>query len=299
MMGGTFMKSERLKTLGISIFYVVILGALFVLLALPSTQHLRAKGQLKLQETLAVKTDNGHPLPTRTVPLNQTIAVPNGILIAEDLVLAPTYTAVNLRYQGNEYAPQLGREIRLKGTERRFEPRGAGGGSSGDGENWEGTYRLEFEPLEPLPRDVTLELAGLVYHKAEIRIPLSGERYAAVPDGRKVMATDLFVSGGRGETAISYRIDENNPFPFDSFGWRVVDDSGETYETEQPEIKSSGHVVGIIKPTKNSADLSEQEKRLRLSWELPEGRQAVALVIPGYWEYREDLGAFAINIPQE
>jgi hypothetical protein len=55
------MKSERLKILGISIFYVVVLGALFVLLALPSTQHLRAKGQLKLTTSsgrLLISTHN-------------------------------------------------------------------------------------------------------------------------------------------------------------------------------------------------------------------------------------------------
>lgn len=292
------MKSERLMTLGISIFYVIILGALFMLLALPSTHHSQVKEQQMLEKTLAIKNDNGYIFPTRTVPVNQSIAVPNGTLTAEELVLAPTYTTVKLRYWGGAYPPQLGRETRLKGPERWFELRGAGAGSSGTGENWEAGYRLEFEPLEPLPRVVTLELAGLVYHKAETRIPLSGEQYTAAPDGRKVAVTDLRFSGRKAEAVIVHSIDQNNPFPFDSAEWRVVDDRGELHNTEQPEIKSSAIIMGR-RATENDVDLSEQEKRLRVRWELPDGRQAAALVSPGYWEFREDLGTFTINPLQD
>jgi len=236
---------------------------------------------------------------TRNIPVNQSAAIPNGTLFIEELVLVPTQTVVKLRYKGEEHAPDLTAPgVKLKTPDGLAEPRGGGShGTTRVGDTWEQTYDLEFQRLDPVPQEVTLELAGLVYQRGETQVPLSDNQAALAPDGRKVQIKALQQKGRTGEATLYYVTDGKNPWPFSSAEWQVLDDHGKLYRTNLPEIKSSvSFAVG--KQPAITGDATQKEYALKLSWELPPGIKAAALVNAGYWEYRDNLGSFTIQTPE-
>ena len=175
-----------------------------------------------------------------------------------------------------------------------------GGDSHGTrvGETWEQTYDLEFQRLDPIPEEVILKLAGRVYHEEEIRIPLNNKQAIVVPDGREIEIVDLVQKGRTGEVIISYFTDDKNPWPFEISGWRVSDDAGGLHSTDLPDIKSKVSMT-VGKQAETDTDNTKKTYQLKLAWKLPIGRTAVALVNPGYWEYRDNLGTFTIKIPKD
>jgi len=236
---------------------------------------------------------------TRNIPVNQSAAIPNGTLFIEELVLAPTQTVVKLRYKGEEHAPDLTAPgVKFKTPDGLAEPRGGGShGTTREGAIWEQSYELEFQRLDPVPQEVTLELAGLVYQRGETQVPLSDNQSALAPDGRKVQIKALQQKGRTGEATLNYVTDEKNPWPFSIAEWQVRDNHGKMHRTNPPEIKSSvSFAVG--KQSASTGDATQKEYALKLSWELPPGSKAAALVNAGYWEYRDNLGSFAIQIPE-
>ncbi len=235
---------------------------------------------------------------TRSVSVNQSTAIPNGTLFIEELVLVPTQTVVKLRYKGEEHAPDLtSRVVKLITPSGLVEPRGGDAHGTRVGDAWEQTYDLEFQRLDPVPQEVTLELAGRVYQKCETRIPLSGKQSSFAPDGREVQIIDLLQNRRTGEATISYVTDEKNPWPFSIPEWQVLDEQGKMHRTNLPEIKSSVSMT-VGKQPATTGDAAKKEYALKLSWELPPGSKAVALVNAGYWEYRGNLGSFTIQIPE-
>jgi len=85
---------------------------------------------------------------TRSVPVNQSTAIPNGTLFIEELVLVPTQTVVKLRYQGEEHAPDLTTlGVKLGTPNDLVKPRGGGGHGTRVGDTWEQTYDLDSFPL--------------------------------------------------------------------------------------------------------------------------------------------------------
>lgn len=235
---------------------------------------------------------------TRSVPVDQSTTIPNGTLFIEELILVPTQTVVKLRYKGEEHAPDLTiREVRLRTPGSLVEPRGADAHGTRVGDVWEQTYDLEFQRLDPVPQQVILELAGRVYQKGETRLPLSGEQSAVAPDGREVRIMNLQQHGRIEEATISYLIDEKTPRPFSISDWQVLDAQGKIHRT-RPKMESSVSMA-IGKQPETTGDATEKEYVLKLSWELPRGSKAVALVNAGYWEYRDNLGSFTIQISVE
>ncbi|KJS11899.1 MAG: hypothetical protein VR67_12095 [Peptococcaceae bacterium BRH_c8a] len=235
---------------------------------------------------------------TRIVPDNQNMALPNGILSIEELVLVPTQTVVKLRYKGEEHAPDLTREVKLITPGGLVKPRDGGAHGTRVSDSWEQTYDLEFQRLDPVPSEVTLELAGLVYQKGETRIPLSGKQSSFAPDGREVQIMDLQQNGRIGGATISYVTDEKNPWPFSIPEWQVLDEQGKMHRT-RPEIESSVSMAVGSKQPEATDDSTDKEYELKLSWELPRGSKAVALINTGYWEYRDKMGSFTIQIPKD
>ena len=221
---------------------------------------------------------------TRIVPVNEKIAIPNGILTIEELVLVPTQTVVKLRYKGEERAPELTtyEGVKLKTPGGTVKPRGGGASGTWVGDSWEQTYELVFQRLDPVPQEVTLELTGMVYQKGETRIPLNSKQLTYVPDGRQLLIMDLQQDGRKGEATISYLTDKENSWPFSNSDWQVLDEQGKMHSI-----------------TETTGEGTDKEYKLKLSWELPPGNNAVALINPGYWEYRDNLGSFIIKIPKD
>ena len=204
---------------------------------------------------------------------------------------------VKLRYKGEEHAPDLTREVKLITPGGLVEPRGGGAHGTRVSDSWEQTYDLEFQRLNPVPSEVTLDLAGRVYQKGETLIPLSGKQSSFAPDGREVKIMDLQQNGSTGGVTISYVTDEKNPWPFSIPDWQVLDEQGKMHRT-RPEIESSVSMA-VGKQPEATNDSTDNEYELKLSWELPRGSKAVALINTGYWEYRGKLGSFTIQIPKD
>lgn len=217
----------------------------------------------------------------------------NGILTVEQLVLAPTQTVIKLSYKNegqshNLFVPEEAVSlITPKGSLKR-----RGGSIRGIGQAYE--YELRFQQLDQVPETIILKLSGLVYQKGETRLPLISQQVAEAPDGRIVYLDKLMEKEQIGQAEIRYTIDKQNPWPYDTLSWQVLDDQGELHRTT-PSV----NLVKLTEVTNSVSEEAMQDFKLQLEWTIPADRKAIALVNPGYWEFQDQLGEVTIEIPRE
>ena len=224
---------------------------------------------------------------TKVVPINHKIVLPEGLLLAESLIISPVQTVINLRYKGRVpgfyvcYEHQTDSGTALKTPNVQLSPSGLTGQGQEVREYWEETYALKFQRLDPAPVSAILKLSGFVYNTGETLIPLGENKSILTPDDRTLTVGNINIDGANGTASLRYDVPYEQICLSEVMQWKVLDNKGDQHFT---------HHNG------NSNIELKGESLLQLKWTLPTGRKAVSLFNPGYWEYVDNLGEIKIDI---
>ena len=233
---------------------------------------------------------------TRYIPINYSLNLPKGMLLVEQLVISPVQTVVQMRFTGDipgfypGNGPKADFGLTLSTAADAVKQRGANCQGQRVENGWEENYNIEFQRLEPVPSAVTVKLSGFVYKMAETHIPLIEGHNAQTPNGRLITVARIRTEGSHSTVFLRFAADEIDYWPLDLNEGKLLDNVGQLHDTRPPRPWTSSEKVLLT-------DKSNSGQAVSFEWELPAGRSAEYLIIPGYWDYNEKLAE--INIPTE
>jgi|GEM_PF-1463547 len=274
---------------------------------------------------------------SREVPLHLEMELAGGKLTIGNLIVTPVGTVLSVEFAGPAPGPQLGtawpvRLVADDGTTLMSK-----GASMQRTTDRDGTTRmvwtLEFDPVPGGAEELVLRIDGSVREECEVRLTIgdgagggggvsggggsgAGGNAVALPDGNTVEIKEALVGngagGGTGRAVILYTVRGHRAKLYEARtdDWLVVDQTGATHAVTRVVHDGSsigrpvvGNLVagdggggaGTSKPAGGSPEATLHY--LELTWQLPEGRQAVELLCRAYPVPVEGLGEVTIPVP--
>ncbi|MGE5559550.1 MAG: stalk domain-containing protein [Chloroflexota bacterium] len=217
---------------------------------------------------------------TREYRVDKQLPLGGGTVTVSRLTVTPIHTVLTVEWSGGpgvadqHHYPRLqlvtppgfadaGWGTRLLGPDGAELARGIGGGRSNGRTSDDGQttvqYTMFFDRCDPQSGSVTLRVGAAVYVLDETRVPLEPGTEVRAPDGRPIKVIALEGTAESGKVTFSYEPDASFP-PFYN-DWMVLDSTGEL----------------------TAMQFSPDADGLKLAWQLPAGREAVAMVLSGCW----------------
>lgn len=213
---------------------------------------------------------------TRTIQVDQVLHVDGGDFRVTQLEVAPTQTAVHLRYEGTAPAPDLiSGAVRLITPAGPIEPRGVTASTDFSQTGVTAAdYVLDFQPVPEGTEEISLQVDDMVMPLTGQKLSLPFQVGAAAAVGDLPEVTVLEADDTKAVVSWSCASDADYEF------WWVIDDRGEAY----PAV-ASGRTDGA------------GNMQLDISWDpLPAERRPVALEarqvtqrVEGPWEVQIPL----------
>lgn len=214
-----------------------------------------------------------------------------GTLTATRLVVTPVRTMLEARWAGTgttEGEPRVpwlqqwppsatanGWGVRLLRPDGSQLAQGLGGGRIQSARRDDGlvdaAYTMFFDRCDALPDQIILHVGAAVYVRDETRVPLEPGATVSAADGSRISVTAVNETNEAGTITLDYKPDPR--FPPTYADWEVLDNAGERTAMQFGPATDNGFA---------------------LSWQLPAGRKAVAVILPGYWR-AEEAGDLSIE----
>jgi hypothetical protein len=248
---------------------------------------------------------------TREIPVYQSLELAGGTLTIGHLTLTPLATVLDLEFHGPGPGPQLGIMWPVSLTADGAALLAKGASMSGRTHASDGSvtllWTLEFDPAPEAVGDLVLRIDGHRREACEVQLPIdAGDAAVMLPDGNTVEIGEAAVTGEAGRALLVYTVtaEQGKRYQADPGDWLVIDNTGATHAVTpvgQNGSSVSKPVVGAVGGQPSQGEGTQApvsiQRHLEISWRLPAGRHAVALLCQSYWVPVEGAGQMHIEVP--
>lgn len=228
---------------------------------------------------------------TREYLIDKQLSLGDGTVMVKRLVMTPVHTMLTAEWSAGpdvadgRHVPQLqlvvphgkadaGWGSRLLGSNGAPVAQCIGGrriqSHTGDDGQTSAMYTMFYDRVDSTAEPVTLHIGAAVYARTETRVPTAIGTVVSVPNGDTIDVTAVSGTPEAGSISLDYNPDPSFPPAYSD--WLVLDDAG----------------------GRTAMQLDMSASSFTLTWQLPAGRKAVAIILPGYWKV-EDAGNIRIG----